>query len=92
MNFIIGAAIALAITGTLASFFGFGRSKRSGGDFGSAFALAFRLVAEVVLVVGFIGALVATAVLGTEPAWQLFGGYTVARAVALVLELTRSKR
>lgn len=90
MNIIIGAIIGLAITGVIASFFGFGRQKSS-GEFGSAFALAFRLVAEAVLVTVFIGALVATAVLNTEPAWQLFGGYAVVRALALLAELAKSK-
>jgi len=90
MNFIIGALIGLAITGVVASFFGFG-SKKSSGEFGSAFALAFRLVAEAVLVACFVGALVATAVLNTVPAWQLFGGYAVVRAVALLAEIAKSK-
>ena len=88
MNIIIGAAIGLAITMVIASFFGFGK-QRSGGDFGSAFALAFRVIAELVLVVGFLGALIATAVLNTTPAWELFGGYAGVRAIALVLELLR---
>lgn len=89
MNLVIGAFIGLAITFVVASFFGFGRPRSGGGEFGSAFALAFRFVAEAVLVVGFLGALVATAVLNTAPAWELFGGYAAVRAVALVLELVR---
>jgi hypothetical protein len=89
MNLIIGAAIGLAITFVVASFFGFGRPRTSGGEFGSAFALAFRFVAEVVLVAVFAGALVATAVLNTTPAWELFGGYAAVRVIALVLELVR---
>ncbi len=90
MNFIVGAAIALVLTFVIASFFGFGKQK--GGDLGSAVGLAFRVVAEVVLVVVFAGALVATAVLNTTPAWQLFGGYAAVRALALIFELLASKR
>lgn len=92
MNFAIGAAIALVLTFVIASFFGFGRPRSGGGDFGSAVGLAFRMVAEVVLVVVFIGALVATAVLNTAPAWELFGGYAAVRAIALIFELTTTRR
>lgn len=89
MYFIIGGGIALFLTVVLASFFGFG--MRTGGSRGDALALAFRAIVELVLVAGFIGALIATAALNTTPAWQLLGAYTGVRFVALVLEALSSR-
>lgn len=58
---------------------------------GGGFLLIIRAIVEVVLVVGFLGALIATAVVGTAPAWQLFGAYATVRGVALVLEVLARK-
>lgn len=88
MNIIIGAAIGFALTLVLYYFFGFG--MKTGGSRGDAFALAFRFVVEAVLAVVFVGALIATAVIGGATAWHIFGGYAAVRLLALALEAANS--
>ncbi len=84
----VGCGIALAVTFIVASFFGFGGKSYANDRFGVG--LAFRAIAEVILVAGFVGALVAVAVLNVAPAWYLFGGYALVRGMALGLEVLAS--
>jgi hypothetical protein len=83
---LIGCGIALFVTFVVASFFGFGAVPRS-DTYG--FYLAFRLIAEAILVAGFIGGLVAVAVLQNVHGWQMLGGYALLRVCALVIETSR---
>ncbi len=86
----IGCAIGLAITLVFAKFFGYFGLMKGGDSFG--FKVAFRLIGEAILFTGFIGALVATAVLHSEHAWHLFFGYAGLRAAALTLEVLANRR
>lgn len=87
-----GAGLGLALTVLLASLIGFGVPRQTGGGYGWGFAIAFRTVVEMVLIIGFIAALIGVALVGTATAWSLIAGYAGVRAVSLVLESFASRQ